>query len=161
MTDCYDGWCCLQCGECKHFQVDADRREDTTCKRIDHKKIQFARPYFKSYDCGQFHSNICSEFEPNSIAKWLKEHWTGIYTWISAWENDNKRSFFDNNYTVLTLNGDNSVRYYVKRADFFNGTFVNSDGSLKWVKKCYTKASRKSPTGYQVVWEQNTGGDND
>lgn len=151
----YNEWCCLQCGECKHFQVDADRRDDTTCKRLDHKSLQFAKSPFKSYDCGQFHSNICSDFEPNDIAKWLKEHWGGIDKWVSEYEEFEGQSFFDNKFTVLTLNGNNDVWYYVKRSDFFNNTFSNEDGSLKWVKRCYQKQTRKSPTGYTIVWEYN------
>ena len=151
----YNEWCTLQCGECKYFQVDADRREDTTCKRLDHKSVQFAEPWFKSYDCGQFHSNICSEFAPNDIAKWLKDNWTTLEEWIAEYEQAEGKSFFEGKYTVLIVNGDKKVRYYINRRDFFEGNFLNEDGSLKWVKRCYYKQSRQSPTGYEIVWENN------
>lgn len=152
-------WCCLQCGECKHFQVNADRREDTTCKRIDHKRIQFAVPWFKSYDCGQFSSGgVCADFEPGVGVPWLKEHWTGIEDYIVDWEKEERRSFFGkNNYVTLILDGNKDVRYRVRKDDYFYNRFLNDDGSLKWVEKYYYKRSGKSPTGYELVHEYRDG----
>lgn len=150
----YESWCRLECGECEHFQVDADRREDTTCKRLDHKKYKLAVPYFKSYDCGQFHCNICSEFKPKASAKWLHDNWESIDAYMSEYESVEHKAFLDG-YTVLCLDGNTAIRYYVKRSDYFYNQFVNTDGSLKWVKRCYYKKSRKSPIGYELIWEYN------
>lgn len=156
MNNVYEEWCCLQCGECKHFQVDADRRTETTCKRIDHKQIKFAVPWFKSYDCGQFaQGGVCSDFEPADYCVWLKNHWTNMAEYIEAYEEEEKKSFFDNKFIALCINDDTKVRYYVSKKDYFYNDFINADGSLKWVKRCYVKQSRKSPTGYELVWEFN------
>ena len=151
----YEHWCHLECGNCKYFQVDADRREDTTCKRLDHKTFKLAVPYFKSYDCGQYHCNICSEFEPADYCKWLKEHWKSIDAYIAEYEQAEHKSFFKNRYVSLTIGDDTLVRYYVKRKDYFDGNFINPDGSLKWVKRCFYRRSKSSPIGYKLVWEYN------
>lgn len=151
----YESNCHLECGQCKYFQVDADRREDTTCKRLDHKRYKLAVPWFKSYDCGQFHCNVCSDFEPRESSKWLHEHWTTMDDYIADYEAIEGKSFFDNKYTVLCLDNNTDVRYYVNRIDYFNNTFINADGTLKWVKKCYYKKTRSNAIGYKLVWEYN------
>lgn len=151
----YDECCYLQCGECKYFQVDADRRKETTCKRLDHKKYKLAMPWFKSYDCGQFNSNICADFKPADYCKWLNAHWTNMEEYIAEFEKEERQSFFAGKYTTLILDGNKDVRYRVSRVDYFYNRFINTDGSLKWVDRYYYKRSRKSPTGYEVVWEKN------
>ena len=117
-------WCCLQCGQCKHFKVDADRTV-STCKRIDHKHIKFAFPYFKSYDCGQFSPFVCKDFEPSDTCPWLKEHWKG---WNDYWEGEEPSG------TI--------------------GFILNDQGNLKWIEKEYYKQSRKSPIGYVLIHEK-------
>lgn len=149
----YDECCCLQCGECEHFQVDADRRTDTTCKRLDHKKYKLAVPWFKSYDCGQYNQCICSDFSPVKHSVWLYNHWTNIEDWIAGYEKEEKRSFFDNKFVSLCINGDTKIRYYVRKKDYFYNDFIDADGNLKWVKRCYYKKSRKSPIGYNLICE--------
>lgn len=155
MSNVYEECCCLQCGECQHFQVDADRRETTTCKRLDHKKYKFAVPWFKSYDCGQYSQTICSDFIPVKWSVWLYSHWTNIEDWIAGYEKEEHKSFFDKQYVALCIDGDTSVRYYVNKKDYFYNCFIDERGELKWIKRCYYKQSRKSPIGYQLVWEYN------
>lgn len=47
------------------------------------------------------------------------------------------------NVTIpFTLNGDTSIRYYVRYLDFYNNTFLNPDGTLKWIYKIYYKKAR-------------------
>ena len=149
----YECHCHLGCGDCKYHQCDAERREDTTCKRLDHKHIQFAVPWFKSYDCGQQSAITCADFEPRESRKWLYEHWVSMDDYISAYEEVEKRPYLADKTIGLCIDGDQSVRYYVRREDFHNNTFLNADGSLKWVKKQYYKKSRKSPIGYELVTE--------
>lgn len=139
----------VRCGDCKWFNVKADLDGvESTCKRLDHKKYQFARPYFKSYDCGQFVTAICRDFIPNGLYKYLKEHWTNFDDWIG--------DISENSKIGLVINGDISVRYYVRYKDFADGTFIDADGNLKWVERCfYNKCSKdKNPIGYILVHEK-------
>lgn len=139
-----DEWCCLQHGQCKHFNVRANLPGvQSTCKRLDHKHVKFAVPWFKSYDCGQTASHVCKEFEPADTQVWLKNYWNPSYLYYYAPEG----------VVWLTLDDDTSIRYGVPAKDFYEGTFMNNDGSLKWIKKQYYKRSRKSPIGYELVTE--------
>ena len=55
--DLRDAFCSVGCGECKYFNVKASLPGvESTCKRLDHKMVKFAGPWFKSYDCGQIPS---------------------------------------------------------------------------------------------------------
>lgn len=144
-----ENWCCLQCGQCKYFKVNADR-EDSTCKRLDHKHIQFAVPWFKSYDCGQFSGTVCKDFEPSDTVKWLKEHWV---SYEDYYDGDKPTGTIS-----LVLDGNTAIRYKVLKEDFVNGTFINKDGSLKWIEKEFyrkVKKSKKNPIGYELVHIQN------
>ena len=141
-------WPCLQHGQCKHFRVNADLAGvQSTCKRLDHKNIKFAVPWFKSYDCGQLSSNICEDFEPRDTCKWLKEHWDGIERYFGE-------NYTPGGYVGLILNNDTSIRYYVKAEDFYRGSFLNDVGSLKWEYREYYRRSRSSPIGYRLEREK-------
>jgi hypothetical protein len=137
----------LHCGNCKHFSVWADMRE-SFCKRIDHKKIKFAIPWFACYDCGQRAGTICSDFELNevlcpAIAKEWKgfgDYWTKyVETWLPYHNTDTGIGF--------TLNGDTSIRYKVKLLDYVYGTMLDENGKLKAYEKVYYKQDR-DPKGY-------------
>ena len=141
-----DEWCCLQHGQCKHFNGNSDRSE-STCKRLDHKHFKFAKPWFKLYDCGQFQSHICRNFEPAEWCKYLHEHWTGYDDYYG---DDKPKGTIS-----LVIDNDFSVRYSVTMDDFVNNTFIDENGNLKWVEKTYYKVSRKSPIGYELVYERN------
>lgn len=138
-------WCCLQHGQCIHFDINSDRKE-STCKRLDHKHFKFAQPWFKSYDCGQMSGHVCEEFEPRKSCKWLHEHWDGIYGYFGE-------GYKPKGKVWLIVDGDSSVRYSVSYEDFWKGTFLLPDGSLKWVDKMYYKRIKKY-TGYKLVTEQ-------
>lgn len=138
---------CVSCGLCKHFDVNADRPNVVSrCKRLDHKKIKFAKSYFMSYDCGQ-HSGgcVCRDFEPAKWAKYIHAHWTTYDDFFGEIK--------DNETVPLVIDNDFSVRYHVLKRDFVNGTFTNADGTLKWVYKMYYKQSRKAFSGYELVKE--------
>ena len=153
MEEIYDVHCHLGCGECKYFQCDAERREDTTCKRIDHKHIQFSVPWFKSYDCGQYSGITCVDFEPKPLSKWLYEHWVSMQDYMDSYKRVEGREYV-NGYIGLCLDGNQEIIYYVKFSDFFYNTFLDSDGQLKWEFRKYYKKSRKSPIGYTLVTER-------
>ena len=138
----------LGCGDCIYCDPRGDMDNITSpCKRIDHKHIQFAIPWFKSYDCGQRSGGICNDFQPNCWELWLIRHWKPEFKEVYK-DNTNTK------YVGLCLDKDQSIRYYVKFEDFFNNTFKNEDGSLKWVKKCYYKRTRIG-FGYKLIWEYN------
>ena len=141
------------CGSCKHFNVRADMDGvESTCKRIDHKHIQFAKPWFKSYDCGQQSSIMCNDFEPAERCVDLCRRWTDPIDY--ACKGDESRI---KGKVWLCLDKDQSVRYAVTMRDFWYGTFLNEDGSLKWIEKMYYKRSKKSPICYELVREDHEG----
>ena len=140
-----ENWSCLQHGQCKHFNINADRSE-SRCKRLDHKRIKFAKSWFKSYDCGQFRGVVCRDFEPADNCKWLKEHWISY--------DDYYQGEKPKGTVALCLNDDFSVRYKVSAEDFVNGTFTDTDGNLKWVEKEYYRISRKNPIRYNLIHEK-------
>ena len=51
------------------------------------------------------------------------------------------------------VDGNTDVRYAIWANDFYNNTFTNKDGSLKWVYKYYQVPSRSSVTHYDIVYE--------
>lgn len=143
----------VQCGHCMFFRVNADLdNKKSICKRIDHKHIQFATPYFRCYDAGQFNKCICRDFEPAPIWKYLYGHWKGFDDYYQGFD-DYDRSLFFGKPLAFIIDGNKSVRYYVKSTDFINGTMFNQDGALRWIYKQYYVATRKNSYGYQLVRE--------
>lgn len=138
---------CVMCGNCRWFNCNADRIE-STCKRLDHKKYQFAKPWFKSYDCGQFTQQICRDFQPSSVYKYLFEHWTNFDDFVGE--------ILDNETVSLVIDGDHSIRYKVRYKDFADGLFIDKNGKLKWTEKSYykkCKITEQNPIGYILVHE--------
>lgn len=141
----------LTCGMCKHFKVDAEQTNVvSTCKRIDHKHLRFWHPYFKSYDCGQFGSHVCNEFEPATWIKNLYERWEG---WDAYWGDEDP---YGKKRVGLYIDGNREVMYIVPYKDFAEGTFVEG-GYLKWTEKKYMVQARSSPIGYKLITECNNG----
>lgn len=123
----------LSCGMCKHHRVDADMDGvQSVCKRLDHKHFQFFKPDFSVYDCGQHKTLFCKDFEPGAEQVWLREHWESVDDFILPYIR----------YVGIVVDGDNSVIYRVPFSDFYNGTFVDEHGSLKWVQKVYRKGGK-------------------
>ena len=146
MTNC-DEWCRLECGECKWFNVRADMEGvESTCKRLDHKHLRFAKKIFKSYDCGQFDTNTCADFKPDEKkVPWLYNHWDKVKEQIIPYKS--------NHAVSLNIDGDTSVKWAVKAIEFYDGTFLNPDGSLRWVYKYYSVPCRTSPSKYKTLYE--------
>ena len=123
---------------------------ESTCKRLDHKHLRFAKKIFKSYDCGCFDINTCADFEPDEKkVPWLHNHWDKVKEQIVPYGE------FD--YVELNIDGNTDVRYCVLGSDFYNNTFLNEDGSLKWRYKYYTVPDRKSCLKYRTVYETPDG----
>ena len=141
------------CGSCKYHDPRGDQEGfESPCKRIDHKHIQLAKPWFKSYDCGQQSATMCNDFEPKDWCVYLKEHWTNPLDYAAMGDESRIHGGIS-----LCLDKDQSVRYVVEYRDFWFNTFRNSDGSLRWYQKSYYKQTRKSPTGYVLVRELPNG----
>lgn len=135
----------LHCGNCKFFKVDADRNE-SSCKRIDHKTIQFGRPWFKSYDCHQHTGTICSDFLPANWCISIKNEWKGFDYF---WPNYVQQWLPYGNIEMLIpffANGDTDNKYMVPLMEFVNGTMLDGN-KLKAVQKVYYKRDN-DPNGY-------------
>ena len=140
-----DEECFVGCGHCKFFNVKASHPDVTgECKRLDHKVLKFAAPWFKSYDCGQSSAIICHEFEPKKLCKWLYAHWLGTDAYVGEIP-PKERLWF-------TIGKDTSVRYAASLKEFYDGTFME-EGSLRCYGKMYYKRSRKSQIGYELIRE--------
>lgn len=147
-----DVMCHWNCDNCKHCNPKADLDGVvSTCKRLDHKRYSFAKAPFASYDCGQRNGFVCGDFEPVEWQKWLAEHWD------SKFLNEHRNRIRDDATVSICIDHDWDVKYQVLAKDFFDGTFINEDGSLKWVRKGYYKRSKTSPIGYVYVYEYTDG----
>ena len=138
-----DNWYLRSCRDCQHCH-------DGNCKRLDHKKYKLSKRWFSVYDPGNGY--LCSDFEPFDGWLWLHRHWKPEF--LKHPDPNSKR------YVSLTLDGDNSVWYYVKYVDYFYGNHITEDGSYKWVFKSYMKKTRKCeeyPLGYVLVNEYPDG----
>lgn len=149
-TNCED-WCSVSCKHCKYSQYTEMFHDKKTiiqseCKRIDHNHIRFAKPFFIVYDCGRMLTHCCSDFEPSSGNPWLYNHWGEIDIILPK----------ENATIPFTLDGDTSTWYYVRYLDFYNNTFLNTDGTLKWVYKMYYKKVRNT-LGYVLMREYADG----
>lgn len=137
------------CGDCEFFRVNADR-EESRCKRIDHKRIRFYVPWFKSYDCGQRSAVMCADFKPAKWHKYLYEHWTDPVDYAAM--GDINRIKDSKKWVSLRIANDPWV-YRISAWDFWNNTFLEEDGSLKWASRWKYIRTRSSPTGYAIQWE--------
>lgn len=140
----------ITCIDCQYYNANADLdRVESTCKRLDHKRIKFYKPWFMSYHCGEQNTKICRDFIPNGVYKYLKEHWTDFNDWIGE--------ISERETVALVLDDDFSVMYCVRYKDFAESTFLDEDGNLEWVEKVSCKrrkVSEKNPIGYELVHEK-------
>ena len=120
------------CGDCAKWKIGADRGE-SLCPKLDHKKIKFYKPYFKSYDCGQYHT-ICSEFEPKhpeyaDLKDWtnFKDYWQVFEkAWLTACE---RRGI------AVVLNDDFSTLYRIPLETWLYGDLVQDNVLMATVKQ--------------------------
>lgn len=139
------------CGDCVYFKVDADRAE-SLCKRINHKKIKFAVPWFKSYDCGQSFHLPCNAFMPKYMERADAKDWTNFEdfwrAYVKAWlpyQNEDILVWF-------CINDDITVRYGVPLKSFLDGTMIK-DNKLMAIKKQYFKRTNRNEIGYTIINE--------
>ena len=148
-----DECCHVGCGSCEYWDPAADMENRTSrCRRLDHKHVQFAKPWFKSYDCGGSSAIMCADFKPRERCRYLKAHWTSPLDYAARGDSGKIKNA--NGGVWLCLDGDQGIRYQVTWWDFWNGTFIEQDGSLRWKQKQYYKRSWKSPIGYELVTER-------
>jgi hypothetical protein len=148
----------LTCGSCKYFLVNADMDSvQSKCKRIDHKKIKFAVPWFKSYDCGQNAGCICSDYEPAKWCKYTYEHWTNfddywklyVEQWLPYSNTNTTKSF--------TLHNNTDINYKVPLLDYVYGNMIDGN-KLKAIEKEYYKQDRNPKGyGYRLIHEKIDG----
>lgn len=142
----------FRCKDCKWYRPVIKGHEEDACnRRIDHKRIEYAVPWFKS--SAEETGFPCKEFEPSSIHVWcLKNYWTDWEHWWQDWIDTWMDGKTPTRPLWFTLNGDRSVRYTVDRNDYINGTMFEN-GKLKAIEKAYYKQTR-SGFGYKLVKEK-------
>lgn len=124
------------CRDCKYYKVNADLKSvESTCKRIDHKRIKFVDRPLCAYDCGAFHTP-CNDFIPANPEYADFKEWTNFEdfwpVYVKAWlpyEDVDTQVYF-------TLNGDDDIRYGVPLLSFVDNTMI-SDGVLHAIDKAY------------------------
>lgn len=142
----------FHCGNCKYFRVDADWNE-SVCKRIDHKHIQFYRPFFKSYDCNQNSGVVCSDFIPAARCVNAAKEWKGFEEY---WENyvEQWLPYSDTNVTIsFYLNGNTDESYQVKLLDFVYGNMFEGNKLKAVSKQYYKRCSNPNGCGYKLITE--------
>lgn len=117
----------LRCGQCKCFDIRADQDgHESSCKRIDHKKVQFFKSPFKSYHCGEWHIP-CSDFEPMHPEYADFRDWEGME---DAWPVF-RDAWAKNAPSMLTfhVNKNYDVDYLVPFERYYDGNMIK-DGVL-------------------------------
>lgn len=152
--DCY----AYHCGDCKNFGT----YPNYCTRRIDHKKIEFAAPWFRcDPEAGGM---ICCEFEPKGIFVYdLKNYWTNYENWQTDWYDtqydylteEQREEKKDNSIVWFTLNGNTNIRYGVRAKDYIYNTMYDGN-KLKAVKKIYYKKTKEG-FGYKLMREDIDG----
>ena len=141
------------CKDCKHFKF---AHLGGCTKRVDHKKIEFAAPWFKSSK--EEFGTPCCEFEPSEIHIWdLKNYWTNWENWwndyVDTWLNGHNP--IGSKLVYFTINGDTSVWYGVPIENYIYGNMYEGN-KLKAVEKMYYKRV-KTGFGYKLIREKIKG----
>ena len=140
------------CGDCVYWKCEKGR--NLPCKRIDHDKIKFRKPFFKSYDGNQHGGIICSDFEPKNKTWWCWRSFLDFWPlYVQEWIPYGKTDIL----YYFVLNGDESVEYGVPLMDFVNGTMIDGN-TLKAVEKMYYIRIKDSNWfGYRLIHEPING----
>lgn len=147
----------FMCWDCKFFRNDADRAE-SLCPRLNHKNLKWAKPWFKSYDCGEHHI-ICNAFKPKHPEYADFKDWTNFDDYWAIYQKAWLPKALKYSTVSFILNDDFEVRYKVPLQLFIDGTHI-IDGVLQATEKNYYKRCKKSdehPTGYVLVREKING----
>ena len=156
-TQHLDDWCeHFYCGDCKHYK----HPYDGGCqKRIDHKRVKFAKPWFKSYDGNQHSGNPCSDFVPSALHVCGLRRWTTFDDYWLLYVRDWLPYSNTDVLTYFTIGDDTSIRYGVRLLDFVYGNMF--DGAiLKAVEKMYYKRrnrTKENSFGYELIREKIDG----
>lgn len=147
----------LSCIHCKLFNIHADQPQvESKCKRIDHKKVKFAVPWFKSYDCGRDHI-ICSDFIPAHPEYADLKEWTCFddfwKMYVEAWLPYKNTKM----YIGFTIGNDTRIRYRVPLMQFISGSMIQN-GVLKAEQKVYCVMKKYGEhVLYQLKYEEIEG----
>ena len=144
------------CGNCEHYK----HPYDGGCqKRIDHKRVKFAKPWFKSYDGNQHRGTPCSDFVPSALNVCESKRWTTFDDYWLLYVRDWLPYSNTEVLTYFTLGDDTSIRYGVRLLDFVYGNMF--DGAiLKAVEKMYYKRrnrTKENSFGYELIREKIDG----
>lgn len=135
----------FMCQDCKYFKINADR-EESLCKRIDHKKVRFHKNPFSSYHCGEHHI-ICRDFEPKHPEYADFKTWEGVddywNTYIESWHNGKTPKTL-----TFHVGGDYSIDYIVPFELFFYGGMI--EGNILNAIQKRTTARDKVSHGVQL-----------
>lgn len=120
------------CGECARYKVNADMDGvESSCARLDHKRIRFCKKAFLAYDCGRLSSNICRDFVPSPLSPHLQSIWKDY---------DSYEPFLPRDEVALEDSSFPGVIFFVSQSAFADGGFLADDGSIRWTRKQYYKA---------------------
>lgn len=139
----YDIYNCphLGCGDCLYgcLKWSKDGYE-SECKRIDHKTVQFAKPWFADYFSSAHWHIPCSDFQPRNpdyadLREWtnFKDFWRAyVRVWLPYSNEDITLGF------VLKRNQD--IRYKVPLKRFVFGTMIKGNILRAVEKEHYTRS---------------------
>lgn len=120
------------------------------CKRLGGTNLEFVRHLFA--DCSSGFHVSCNSFEPKHPEYADFKEWTSFDdyfpVYMEAWWSGRKRCGF-------TINGDESVRYFVPLEKFIDGTMI-VDGKLMATHKEYYKMTRDGFC-YKLITEEING----
>lgn len=133
----------LMCQDCLYFNIRADQEGvESKCKRLDHKKVKYAIPFFASYTCGEHHLP-CRDFVPKYPEYADFKEWTNFEDWWKLFVKFGNGRIYerDDNTMAFTVNGNTDVNYRVPTKKFLDGTMI-VDGVLQAVEKTYYKRDK-------------------
>lgn len=138
-----------KCSWCKYFS--------NGCKRVDGKKINFAKSPFSCEPCCPY---VCCDFELQDYRIYAKQNWIDFETYwkeyLECWLPKRKLETMN---VYFTLNGDDDVRYGVRILDYIYGNMYTEDGRLNVVEKMYYRQTRNG-FGYKLIRENIDNGIN-
>ena len=136
----------------RHYKCENCAYSDIYCRhpclrRIDHKHVRFAVPWFKSYIGDE--KPACKEFEPSKWQRWDYKYWRGWKDYFERYKKlefgyykgDNAEERVEKALTWFCINGDTDVEYGVRYLDWVNGTMFDGN-KLKAIKKHYYKKDK-------------------
>ena len=147
------------CQQCRFWGV---RRSGNRCPCIDHRFVNFARPWFSSDVMTGSHV-ICRLFQPDReacpAAACLWDTLGGFDRWFHLWNKQwHPRIDYDLAFMGLNLarpipgRHHSDDRFYVPAMAFFNAEMIR-DGKIACSYATHIRKSKSSPLGYEWIRE--------